>query len=326
MPVLWPYKYNRMLPYRQNQLPGGKGGAVYYGLAAEDGVPEGWCPLSDFSYSGKNKAVSTNIRGMDWTPDGNSMLASYRIDRTVVNYTSTTGADDWDVSARSVLHNYRYGFIPEIASGGSCWSTLFTESPGGIEGGQLLLNLAKGLSICKIAQYTMPQPHDLRQGNPPSSIGAPYYPGYTPVYVGSYNTTVDTAADSINDMRMSPDGTRLLAMIPQATPFLIQWNLTVPFDVLGGMSFQTPVDGVGVWTGGGALYVEPSGEYVYVDQGSGVVARHALATPWEISTLDTTPESTLDCSSETTIIRSLFVTACGSVYVLGNGRVYQYDK
>ena len=281
----------------------------------------GFGPVSDFTYSGDSKALSSNIRGMDWDPTGNSLIVSYRIDRSVVNLVSTSPpGDDWSMT-RTSPNNYRYGFIPEIASGGSCWSCLMTESPAGVPGGQLLLNLALGLSNNQIVQYTLPMPYELRQGNPPSSSGAPYYPDYTPVLVGKYNTSGDMTADQVNDMRMSPDGTRLLAMISDGAAKLVQWNLTVPFDVLGGMSYQTPITMTGYSFE--AMFIEPGGKSIYFI-GSNAVHRHTLSTPWEISSINMTEEDSLDFSAQGTTGRSLFLTE-KNLYVLASSTIFKYD-
>jgi hypothetical protein len=280
-------------------------------------------PVSSYSYSGKSKTnMNTNAITLDWSPAGEFMWIGLKIDRTAL---AMTGNTDWDViDSRTSPHNYRYGFIPEVVSGGSVWSMLITTAPDGTPGGQMLLCLAFGLTFCEIAQYTMPIPYNLRQGNPPAT-SPPYYPTYTPVYVGSYDTTADTPADSINDMRMSPDGTRIIASISRSGgSHIIQWNLTTPHDVLGGMSYQPPVAMTGYdFT---ALYVPPSGECLYLGS-SGTISQFTMSSAWEISTLNTTPVDTLDISSEFTgAVASIYVTE-NDLYALRSnaGDVFQYE-
>ena len=279
--------------------------------------------VSDYSYSSQSHLTLDNkSTTMDWSADGSRLYIGLKTDRYVRGWVAAT---PWSVTGLTLPTNYGYGFVPEINSGGSVWSTLVNTAPDGTAGGQMLLNLAFGLSICKIAQYTLPFPYDLRQGNPPGT-GSPLYPTYTPVFIGSYDTTADTAADAINDMRMSPDGTRLIAVgsTQASAATLFQWNLTTPYDVLGGMTFQTPV----VLSGYDfrSLYVPPSGACLYLGS-TGTINQFTMSA-WEISTLNTTPVDTLDVSSELPgVISSIYVTE-NDLYALGtdNGDVYQYSR
>jgi len=269
------------------------------------------------------RSVPTNLVSIDWTPDGHSMLGSLKIDRTVYNFTSTASTDDYHINTRSVLHNYRYGFIPEIASGGSAWAARYIPNTSGVGGKQLLIALSQGTSTNKIQQYTMPFAYDLRQGNPPSSLGAPLYPTYTPVSQGAYNCKSDTSANSMNGLNMSPDGTRLLAIFPTSFAYLAQWNLTVPYNVLGGMSWQTPVQ-LASGFGSYCLYVPPKGDYVYLGK-AGVVQRHALSTPWDISTFNATAESTLDISAQTAAAPLDIYATKSQLYVLVQSSLFEYE-
>jgi hypothetical protein len=322
------HKYVAMQAYRGFQRPGGIGGQGSLGRhppAWSKGGRGGFGPVSEFAYTGNSKGVSSNIRGIEWDPTGNSMLASYRIDRTVLNYVSTGPGvtDNWNVANRTSPNNYRYGFIPELASGGSCWSAIMTESPGGVKGGQLLLNNALGLNNNRIHVYTLPQPYELRQGNPPSSTGAPYYPTYTPVLLGNYNVGSVTTADQANALRMSPDGGTLVAMFSLSNPFIAQWKLSVPFDLLQPMVHTTKATVIG--TSAFVTFVSPDGKWVYFT-GAGIIYQHEMAIPWEISSINLTPTDSLSCVAQTgTTIHAIWLNEDHLYALGGNSTVFQYD-
>ena len=281
-------------------------------------------PVSSYSYSSKTVTVTDKARTMDWSPDGQFLWIGVISDRTAYSY---TGATNWDVTGRTTPTNYRYGFIPEVDSGGDVFSMLINTAPDGTPGGQMLLNLNFGTTFCEIAQYTMPFPYNLRQGDPPADpLSSPKYPLYTPVYIGSYNTITDTGADGIHDMRMSPDGTRLIGAtsIAAGDVDLVQWNLTVPYDVLGGMTFQTPVRIAN--HGFSAMYIPPGGACIYLTR-LGTIDQFEFGTPWEISTINKTAVDSLSVSSQIGgTIASVFVTE-DNLYAMkiNSGEIFQYS-
>jgi hypothetical protein len=286
------------------------------------------CPLNGFVFN-ESMAGPANRVSVEWSPDGQFMYNSFKLDRAVIMY---TGGDNWSIGSRTTPTNYRYQFINEIGSGGNCWSGLVTTAPDLTAGGQLLLALSSGTGVSKVAQYTLPFPQEIRQGNHSGSpFGPPYYPGYEPVLVGQFDVTPDNGAQGINDMQMSPDGTRFMASTSNVdgSVSLNQWNLTTPYDVLGTMDYQPRVDIVG-W-GFLALHVTPCGKCLYLGRSSGGVSEVGLfkmTTPWELSSLTTTPSDTLDVSAQhSSTIASIFATE-NDLYVLGSntGSLYRYSR
>ena len=284
-------------------------------------------PVSGYVYANDSLFINaTNAFGIQLDPTGEFLQASLRINRT---YYSFVGGTPFHLSARTTPNNYRYAWIPEIASGGSCWSGLVTSSPSGvIDGGGLMLGLTIGTTTAKIQQYTLPQPWEIRQGldNPEVNQGAPYYddPPYTPVSTGFYNTNAVTPADSINDLRISADGTRLAWIVPDGVSKIVSVDLTVPFSVLGGVTLNdvTSVSGFSSY----AMYIPPEGGFCYLCS-TGLVSQFEI-TGWDPSTIDTgSPVSTLDISAQIAGgVNSIYVVE-NHLYVMDTtGTIFRYSK
>ncbi|GAF94033.1 unnamed protein product, partial [marine sediment metagenome] len=273
-------------------------------------------------YSDRRKtSLNSNATSIDWSPDGQFLYVSIKIDRSenmLVGNTNWNISDVGGANSRTSPTNYKYQFIPEVASGGDCWSGIVTKSPALITGGQLILCLTIGSANTKLFQYTLPIPPEIRQGDHPDNpAGSPFYPSYQPVLVGSLDLNAFNTADGMNDLQMSPDGTRMIgnsSNVP-SNATLNQWNLSTPYDILGTLAYQPRVDIPGYdW---GALHVDPSGYCLFLTTTSGEVHSFTMNAPWELSTLNTTPSSVLDVSAQLPgRISSVFVTD-DNLYVLG---------
>ena len=291
-------------------------------------------PLSHYTYSERlYPSLGVNLVSIDWSASGQQLYLSFKIVRGVVNAIDTIGSTSWDLSdvgganPRSSPTNYRYQFINEIGSGGNCWSGIVTPAPDLTAGGQLLLALSSGTGVNKIAQYTLPFPYDLRQGdhagNPATSD---FYPTYEPVLVGQFDAHPDNGAQGLNDLKMSPDGTVMIAnsSIIGGSCTLGQWNLTTPYDILGTMSYKSVnVAGYGFL----AMHIKPEGTCVYLTK-SGEISKFILGTAWDISTIVLPAVETLDVSNEVPgTIASIYITE-SDLYVLGSGTgtIYQYSR
>jgi hypothetical protein len=296
------------------------------------------CSLNGFALNQSRTNLSNNLVSISWNPDGEFLYSSLKIGRTLLMLVDQVGGVNWDISAdRASPINFRYGFIPEIGSGGNCWSGIVTKAPDLTDGGQLLLALSSGTGVTKIAQYTLPFPWEVRQGlnNPDISQGPPYYPTYTPALVGQLDLNVWNGSQGVNDLQMSPDGTRLMAISSNIanTATLNQWDLTTDYDpyislkdiAVSGAEY-TRVDILGyTWT---SLHISRDGRCLYLAT-SGEIALFKMVQPWELSSLITTPVNTFDVSAQVSAIGSIFINDNATeLYVLGlnNGDLYRYSK
>jgi hypothetical protein len=291
------------------------------------------CSLNGFVFNESKTNISTRAMSVEWSPDGQFMYISIKIDRGALMLLDVSNPTNWGLANLTTPINYRYQFIQEIGSGGNCWSALVTPAPdiggGVIDGGQLLLALSSGTGVTKIAQYTLPFPWEIRQGNHAGNpFSAPYYPTYEPVPVGELDLNPFNGSQGVNDLQMSPDGTRLMAISSNIanTASLNQWNLTTPYDILGTLAYQPRVDILGyTWT---SLHISRDGRCLYLAK-SGEIALFKMVQPWDLSSLITTPVNTFDVSAQVSTIASIFINNNATeLYVLGldNGDLYRYSK
>jgi len=290
------------------------GNTIYNGGKRQAPLPL----VENYVYANDTLARGNNAYGMNMSPDGQFLNVTLRIDRTIYNL---VGGPNWELSTRTTPNNYRYSFIPEIASGGSCWSATWSK-----DGTKLFLGLTIGTGTAHIDEYNMAFPFEIRQGtnNPDISQGAPYYNAYTPVYQGRYNTSGTTSADSINDLCLSPDGINMNWVIPENTAKLVHVTLDTPNSTAGGVTNQSITD-LGVGFSSGAMYIPPSGNLVYL--GTSTQVQQFEISGWDTSTIDTgSPISTLTVSGDITGTPRSIMAYQEHLYVLdAAGTIHRYS-
>lgn len=274
--------------------------------------------VENYVYANDTKSFGGNAFGMNMSPDGQFFNIALRIDRT---YYSFVGGPNWELSTRTSPNNYRYSFIPEIASGGSCWSGTWSK-----DGTKLFLGLTVGTGTAHIDEYNMAFPYEVRQGtnNPDVSQGAPYYNAYTPVYQGRYNTNGTTGADSINDLCLSPDGVNMNWIVLDGNQKLVHVTLDTPNSTAGGVTNQT-VTSLGTSFAGYAMYIPPGGNLVYLATATQV--QQFEISGWDTSTINTgSPISTLTVSGDITGTPRSIMAYEEHLYVLdGAGVAHRYS-